>query len=161
LYRGAPFATCRALHLHVLALLGVCALARIQPAVAPQRPGRSPVGADLSGNGLQEQRLPTADDTSVCTLPDQTRNHSNLLNLAVKHDIAAGLSASAKLYDRRIASSSDNGDNNGAFFSQDVYGLSAADQAAPGEAGIAFPATPLNAVSTPVAWCRSTPLPMA
>ena len=75
----------------------------------------------LSGNGLQEQRLLAQDWASVYTKPDVTQNRSTLLGLAVSHAFSEALQFSASAYYRDINSATFNGDINEAALGRDLY----------------------------------------
>ena len=75
----------------------------------------------LSGNGLQEQRVLALDRTSVYTKPDLTQNRSTLLSLAASHAFSDALQFSGTAYYRDINSATVNGDINEAALSQDLY----------------------------------------
>ena len=75
----------------------------------------------LSGNGLQEQRLLALDHSSVYTKPDVTQNRSTLLSLAASHAFSDALQFSGVAYYRDINSATFNGDINEAALSQDLY----------------------------------------
>ena len=107
----------------------------------------------LSGNGLQEQRLLANDRASVYTKPDITQNRSTLLNLAASHSLNDKLLFSGNAYYRNIRSSSYNGDINEGSLDQSVYQPTAADQSALAAAGYSgFPASGANAANTPFAF---------
>lgn len=101
---------------------------------------------DLYGNGLQEEALLARDRASVYTQPDQTRNKSTLLNFSAVHELNEALSFSANAYWRKLRTRTLNGDINEASLDQQLYTLSADDQAALTAAGISYPAdiTPAN-----------------
>jgi outer membrane receptor protein involved in Fe transport len=67
---------------------------------------------NLTGNGLQEERLLAQDHSSVYTKPDTTANQSLFLNLTAAHDFSDRLSLSAGAYYRHIKTSTLNGDLN-------------------------------------------------
>lgn len=110
--------------------------------------------SDLNGNGLQEMRLLDRDYASVYTKPDQTRNVSDLINIALRHALSDSTTLSGNLYYRRIGSSTFNGDINEGSLDQSVYTLSTADKAALTAAGISYPSTALNAANTPFPYLR-------
>ncbi len=86
--------------------------------------------SDLSGNGLQEFRMLEQAYASAYTLPDETQNRSGLLNLAVKHDIAEGITVSGNAWYRRLRTRTYNGDINEASLAQSLYQPNAQEQAA-------------------------------
>jgi outer membrane receptor protein involved in Fe transport len=67
---------------------------------------------DLTGNGLQEERLLEQRYSSVYTKPDTTANKSLLLNLLAAHDLDATRSLSGNAYYRHINTGTLNGDLN-------------------------------------------------
>jgi outer membrane receptor protein involved in Fe transport len=105
---------------------------------------------DLNGNGLQEQRLLAYDHASVYSRPDNTRNHSALLNLAATQHLSDALSLSGNVYWRRIKTKTYNGDVNDGSLDQAVYQPNAAERAALSAAGYSgFPASGESAANTP------------
>ena len=107
---------------------------------------------ELTGNGLQEQRLLDRDYESIYTKPDQTNNESLLFNFAGKHSLSDTVQLSGNAYYRTIKTSTFNGDINDDTLTEDVYQLSDEDRAALAAAGYTgFPtqATGLNASNTP------------
>jgi outer membrane receptor protein involved in Fe transport len=76
---------------------------------------------DLTGNGLQEQRLLAVDRASVYTRPDQTQNRSVLMNLAATHALSDAVQFSGNLYYRNIKTNTFNGDINDDALSSNVY----------------------------------------
>ncbi len=105
---------------------------------------------DLNGNGMQEQRLLARDRASVYTKPDNTRNRSLLLNLALTQAIGEQLSFSGNLYYRRIRTTTYNGDLNDDALDQSLYQPNAAERAALTAAGYSgFPAAGETAANTP------------
>ena len=105
---------------------------------------------DMTGNGLQEQRLMAADRASIYTSPDNTKNHALMLNLEATQRINSALTFSGNVYYRNIRTATLNGDVNDDSLDQSVYQPSAAEQAALTAAGYAgFPASGANAANTP------------
>lgn len=105
---------------------------------------------ELSGNGLQEFRMLAKDYSSVYTIPDETRNRSGLLNLAVKHELGESLTLDAKAWYRRIRTSTYNGDINEAALNQAVYQPNAAERTALTQASYSgFPTSGETAANTP------------
>jgi outer membrane receptor protein involved in Fe transport len=105
---------------------------------------------DLNGNGLQEQRFLERDYASVYTKPDNTKNRSLLLNLALNQSLSQQWSLSGNLYYREIKTSTYNGDINDDSLDQAVYQPNAAEQAALTAAGYTgFPTSGENASNTP------------
>jgi len=105
---------------------------------------------DLTGNGLQEQRLLAADRSSIYTKPDITRNKSGLANLTFRHDAGGGLSISGNAYVRAIRTHTLNGDINDDSLTESVYQPNAAERAALAAAGFTgFPAAGESAANTP------------
>ena len=109
----------------------------------------------LSGNGLQEQRLLAQDRASVYTKPDITQNRSTLLNLLASHALGERLLLSGNVYYREISTSTYNGDVNEGALDQSVFQPSAADQAALAAAGFSgYPASGATAANTPFPFWR-------
>jgi outer membrane receptor protein involved in Fe transport len=105
---------------------------------------------DMTGNGLQEQRLLERDRASIYTSPDNTKNRSLMLNLAGTHHLSDALSFSGNVYYRNIRTSTLNGDVNDDSLYQAVYQPTAAEQAALTAGGYSgFPASGENAGNTP------------
>ena len=105
---------------------------------------------DLTGNGMQEQRLLERDRASIYTLPDETRNRSLMLNLTGTQQLNDTLSFSGNAYYRRIRSSTLNGDVNDNSLNQAVYQPNAAERDALTAAGYTgFPASGESAADTP------------
>ena len=104
----------------------------------------------LTGNGIQEQRLLARDRASVYTKPDQTQNRSTLLNLAASHAVNDALLFTGNAYYRDIKSSTYNGDLNDDALDQSLYQPSAAEQATLAAAGYSgYPASGATASNTP------------
>ena len=82
----------------------------------------------LTGNGMQEERMLANDYRSVYTKPDETHNHSTLLNLTGKHAVDDLTVLAANAYYRSVRSRTRNGDVNGDALNMDVsaYGGSSA-----------------------------------
>lgn len=105
---------------------------------------------DLTGNGVQEQGALQRDWGSVRSIPDNTRNRSAFLNLAAVQVLSDSLTFSGNAYYRNINARTFNGDVNDDSFSQPVYQLSAAEQAALAAAGYTgFPTSGENSSNTP------------
>lgn len=105
---------------------------------------------DLNGNGLQEQRFLERDYASVYTKPDNTKNKSSLLNIALTQGLSDSLSFSGNAYYRKIKTTTYNGDINDDSFDQSVYQPSAAERAALTAAGyVGFPTAGESAANTP------------
>ncbi len=105
---------------------------------------------DLTGNGLQEQRLLAADYASVYTRPDVTQNQSALLNLELTHRFSDALSLSANAYYRNIRSTTLNGDINDNALGQDLYQPTQTEQAALAAAGYSgYPPSGESQANTP------------
>ena len=105
---------------------------------------------DLSGNGLQEQRLLAVDRASVYTRPDNTKNKSGLFNLELSHEFSAALALSANAYYRNILTQTLNGDLNEGVLGQNPYQPNAAEQAALQAAGYSgFPTSGETQANTP------------
>lgn len=104
---------------------------------------------DMTGNGLQEQRLQARDYASIYTSPDNTVNRSSMLNLEGTRRLDGGLTLSGNAYYRRIRTSTLNGDVNDDSLDQAVYQPSAAEQTALTNAGYTgFPTSGATAANT-------------
>ncbi len=105
---------------------------------------------DLTGNGLQEQRLLDRDYRSVYTKPDTTTTRSTWLNSTLRHAHSARLTVSGNVYYRYIHSRTTNGDVNEGALDQSVYQPGAAERAALASAGYTgVPASGATAGNTP------------
>ena len=105
---------------------------------------------DLTGNGLQEQRLLARDRASIYTLPDTTKNRALTLNLEGTHRLSDALSFSGNAYYRNIRTSTLNGDVNDDSLDQQIYQPNAAEQRALAAAGYTgVPTSGANAANTP------------
>jgi outer membrane receptor protein involved in Fe transport len=105
---------------------------------------------DLNGNGLQEQRFLERDYASVYTKPDNTKNRSFLLNLALKQGLSENWSVSGNVYYRKIKTTTFNGDINDDSFDQALYQPNAAERQALTNAGYSgFPTAGETAANTP------------
>jgi outer membrane receptor protein involved in Fe transport len=110
---------------------------------------------ELTGNGLQEQRLLDADYASVYTTPDTTINRATFVNGTVRRSLTSEIALSVNGYFRNIRTSTLNGDVNENSLDQSVYQLSAADIRALTAAGYTgFPITGSNAANTPFPFWR-------
>jgi len=78
--------------------------------------------SNLTGNGVQEQRLLERNYASVYTRPDITENESNFLNLAATHSVSDTLLLSGNLYYRKIKTATLNGDINETSLNRGLYG---------------------------------------
>lgn len=111
--------------------------------------------SNLTGNGLQEERLLARDYASVYTRPDQTHNHGLMLNLQASHRVNEQLQFTANAYYRRLHSDTLNGDMNDDSLNQSVYQPNATEQAALAAAGYAgYPSKGANAANTPFPYWR-------
>jgi outer membrane receptor protein involved in Fe transport len=105
---------------------------------------------DLTGNGLQDQRLLGADYASVYTVPDITRNQSAFLNLTATHKLSEDLTFSGGAYYRRIDSKTLNGDINDNALGENLLQPNATERAALTAAGYSgFPTSGETADNTP------------
>ena len=105
---------------------------------------------DLSGTGLQEQRLLAQDYRSVYSRPDITRNRAALLNLVATQALSDHLTLSGQAYWRRLGTRTLNGDVNDRSLDQPIYQPNAAERAALTAAGYSgFPLVGENASNTP------------
>jgi outer membrane receptor protein involved in Fe transport len=104
----------------------------------------------LNGNGLQEGRFLERDRASVYTRPDNTRNRSALLNLALSQTLGAQWTLSGNAYARHIRTATYNGDLNDDALDQSLYQPSAVERAALAAAGYSgFPGAGESAANTP------------
>jgi len=67
---------------------------------------------DLTGNGLQEQRLLNQDYASIYTKPDITQNKAYLFNVVATHNVSEVIALSGNAFYRNIKTQSLNGDLN-------------------------------------------------
>ncbi|MES2263961.1 MAG: TonB-dependent receptor [Pseudomonadota bacterium] len=105
---------------------------------------------ELTGNGLQEQALLARDRRSVYTKPDQTDNHSLLLNLVGSHTLSPGVTLDGNAYWRKLRTATLNGDINEDSLDQSVYQPSAAERSVLAAAGYrGVPTAGANAANTP------------
>jgi outer membrane receptor protein involved in Fe transport len=105
---------------------------------------------DLNGNGLQEQRFLARDYRSVYTQPDNTRNRSVLLNLALSQSLNSAWTVAGNAYYRRIHTRTFNADLNDGSLDQATYQPNATERAALTRAGFTgFPTAGENATNTP------------
>jgi len=106
--------------------------------------------SSLNGNGLQEGRFLERDRASVYTRPDNTKNRSALLNLALSHNLSTQWTLTGNAYARHIRTHTLNGDLNDDSLSQSLYQPNASEHAALTAAGYAgLPTAGENAVNTP------------
>lgn len=105
---------------------------------------------DLTGNGLQEQRLLAADYSSIYTKPDETHNRAVMLNLTATHQLGNGFSLSGNTWWRRIRTGTLNGDLNDDALGQQLYQPDAEEREALEEAGYTgYPLSGETAANTP------------
>jgi len=105
---------------------------------------------DLTGNGLQEQRLLAQDYASVYTIPDETKNRAAFVNLTARHDRSRTLTLSGNVYYRDIRANTLNGDLNDDSLDEAVYQPNAAEQRALAAAGYTgVPTSGASAANTP------------
>ncbi|WP_077037480.1 TonB-dependent receptor [Pelomonas sp. KK5] len=105
---------------------------------------------DLIGNGAQESQALERDWKSVFTIPDQTRNRSQMLNLQVSQALNERLTLSGNLYYRHIRTSTFNGDLNDDAAGESLYQPNANEHAALTAGGYSgFPTSGENAANTP------------
>ncbi|HUL67478.1 MAG TPA: TonB-dependent receptor [Burkholderiaceae bacterium] len=110
---------------------------------------------DLTGNGFQEQGFLQRDYASVYTKPDNTKNKSGLINLALTQGLAEHVSVSGNVYYRKIKTDTFNGDANDDSFDQNLYQPNADEQAALAAAGYTgFPTSGENSSNTPFPFWR-------
>jgi outer membrane receptor protein involved in Fe transport len=105
---------------------------------------------DLTGNGLQEQRLLAIDYASVYTKPDVTQNRSLLFNLELGHKFSDALDLSANIYYRNIRTATLNGDINEGSLGENVYQPNTTERTVLASAGFSgFPLSGENQANTP------------
>lgn len=75
----------------------------------------------LTGNGLQEERLLSADYRSVYTTPDITNNRATFVNVTARRSVTSQAAVSLSAYFRDIATGTVNGDVNEESLDQNVY----------------------------------------
>ena len=115
---------------------------------------------NLVGNGTQDIRAISRTVglnhgyNSVYTIPDDTYQHSPFLTVNATQAFGHGLAMNANAYVRYTRTNTSNGDINDDSFTQSLYTLSATDKTTLTKAGIAFPATPINAANTPFPYLR-------
>ena len=106
--------------------------------------------SSLNGNGLQEGRFLERDRASVYTKPDNTRNRSALLKLALSQSLGAQWTLSGNAYARHLRTLTFNGDLNDDALDQSLYQPNAAERAALAAAGYSgFPTSGESAANTP------------
>lgn len=106
--------------------------------------------SDLTGNGLQEFRLLTADRASVYTTPDTTRNRAGQIVLAGEHKFSGAVRLRGNLFWRRLRTATLNGDVNEEALGQNPYQPTSAERAALAAAGYTgFPLAGENQENTP------------
>ncbi len=104
---------------------------------------------DLSGNGLQEQRLLARQRDSIYSKPDTTHNRAMLLSLALTRHWGDGSSFTSQVYWRRLNTRSVNGDVNEESLGQSLHQPNANERAALAAAGYSgFPAAGESAANT-------------
>ncbi|MDY0748943.1 TonB-dependent receptor [Paucibacter sp. R3-3] len=105
---------------------------------------------DLTGNGTQEQGALARDWSSVFTIPDNTKNRSQMLNLQVSQPLSQTLTLTGNAYYRRIHTNTFNGDLNDDAAGESLYQPNAGERAALTAAGYTgFPTSGENAANTP------------
>jgi outer membrane receptor protein involved in Fe transport len=109
----------------------------------------------LTGNGLQEMRFLAKDYSSVYSVPDIGHNRSPYVNLKASHAFSDKLTVTGNAYFRYIRGDTYNANLNSNSFDEQVYTLSAADQAALKAAGYTgYPTGPQNASTMPFPYWR-------
>ena len=109
----------------------------------------------LTGNGLQEKRFLDRNYSGIYTKPDETNNHSPLLNLTLRHAFNSQWTFSGNVYWRYVRADTYNADLNTDSLDQSVYQPSASDIAALTAAGYSgFPRSGANASNTPFPYWR-------
>ena len=105
---------------------------------------------DLTGNGLQEQRLLNLDYASIYTKPDNTQNKAYLFNVVATHKISDSITLSGNAYFRDIKTDTINGDINDDSLGESLYQPSAAERTALTAAGYTgFPTSGETQANTP------------
>jgi outer membrane receptor protein involved in Fe transport len=105
---------------------------------------------ELTGNGLQDERLLERDYTSVYTKPDTTDDRSLMLNFTGHHRYGARSILTATVYVRRLDTSTFNGDINEESLDGDVYQPDSEERAALSAAGyMGVPERGASADNTP------------
>jgi len=105
---------------------------------------------DLTGNGLQDQRLLAFDYASIYTSPDQTNNRAGLVNVGWRLRQTPTLIFTGNAYYRDIRTHTLNGDINEDSLDQSLYQPNAAERAALAAAGYTgVPTSGENAANTP------------
>ncbi|WP_226018836.1 TonB-dependent receptor [Novosphingobium sp. FKTRR1] len=89
----------------------------------------------LNGNGLQDVRLLAADQASIYTAPDTTRNDSGMVTLTAHRTLSEGVTLSGNGFWRGSLARTLNGDINDDSLGQDLYQPDDEEQAALTAAG--------------------------
>ncbi len=104
----------------------------------------------LSGNGLQDYRLLSADYSSVYTIPDVTADRSRSFNGIVRHAFSGSLSFSGNAWFRNIRTSGINPNFNTDSLGNSIQQPSSSELAALTAAGYTgFPTSGATAANTP------------
>jgi outer membrane receptor protein involved in Fe transport len=91
--------------------------------------------SDLNGNGLQEQRLLSADRSSVYTKPDNTQNRAGMLNFTAEHRFSEAITFNGDVFARKMRTRTFNGDINEESLGETLYQPSVAERNALAAAG--------------------------
>jgi outer membrane receptor protein involved in Fe transport len=115
---------------------------------------------NLTGNGTQDFRAINRTVglnhgyNSVYTIPDTTDQHQPFLTLNLTQTLGHGFTLNANAYVRYTRTNTSNGDANDDAFTESLYTLSTTDKTYLTKAGIAYPATAINASNTPFPYLR-------
>jgi outer membrane receptor protein involved in Fe transport len=104
---------------------------------------------NLTGNGLQDQRLLSRNYASVYTRPDTTGNRAGFVNLTASHWVSETIRFSGNAFYRRIDTRMLNGDINTGALGQNVLNPTAAERRALAAAGYGDDTATETAANTP------------
>jgi outer membrane receptor protein involved in Fe transport len=104
---------------------------------------------DLTGNGLQDQRLLSRDYASIYTQPDKTRNRAGFVNVTAGHDFSTAVRFSGNAYYRKIDTWTLNGDINTDSLGENVLNPNAAERRVLADAGYIGVLATETAANTP------------
>jgi outer membrane receptor protein involved in Fe transport len=115
----------------------------------------------LTGNGLQDYRLLQANDSSVYTVPDTTRNRSPSFNFIALHDFTRNLTFSGNIWYRWIRTEVLNGNANKDAFSNSINQLTKPEISTLTAAGYPVPANGVDPSPFPSLSCIAEALMIA
>ena len=115
----------------------------------------------LTGNGLQDYRLLQANDSSVYTVPDTTRNRSPSFNFIAHHDFTRNLTFSGNIWYRWIRTEVLNGNANNDAFSNAINHLTKPEISTLTAAGYPVPANGVDPSPFPSLSCIAEALMLA